>query len=163
MATSPLQSFLGGTIPTAVVNNITNYVNTLFAGLGQTTTVVASSFPALTTSFADVPGVSVSVAATGANAICLAFATCGWICTVGSAGSYFAGDLVVDGVSQVANGQILTHADSTFNQQTDGRVWSFPLTATSHTIKLQARKSAAGPTGSTSGHTAMTVVLLDMP
>lgn len=163
MASSPLAPFLGGTLPASVINNLTNYVNTLFAGLGQTATAVASSNLTLTTSNVDIPSAQITVAATGTSAILLVYGAVGWICSVGSAGSYFVGDLLVDGVNQNASGSILTHADSTFNQQTDSRVWSTPVTLGSHVVKLQARKSSAGPTGQSTTGSTLTVVLLDMP
>jgi len=164
VASTPLNQVSPGILPTTPINNIVNYVNTLFGGLGQIATGVASAPLSLTTSNTDVASASVTVTSTGANGILVSVGTFGFSCTVASAGSYFVGDCVVDGTSQGSNGDVLCPADQTYAFDSRTKMWVTTVSAGSHTAKLQARKSAAGPTGTAViQHTNIVVILFDMP
>lgn len=165
MASNQLTQWNGGVLSTGFLNNPISYLNYLFAGLGQIVTAAASANLTLGTSPADITGASVSVTTQGISAIGVAIGTISFGISVGSAGTYLNGNVLVDGVSQSGNGSILCPADSTCAFHTITRAWSFALsTPGAHTIKLQAQKSAAGPTATAQlQHTGLTVIVLDMP
>lgn len=129
----------------------------------QTGVGTCSAGLTLTTTPTDVTGATVTVSVVGANAYAIVTASVQFTVT-GAAGITLSAVLLVDGVSQAALGSVRDSADN-IHDQTTCYTWKIPLTAGSHTLKLQGSKSAALGTAvinNTAG-TNLVVQLFDLP
>lgn len=164
MSFIPLQSINQGVSDTTQLNALIDLMNRLATGLDSGTTVgTCSAALVLTTTLTDVPGCTVTITATGANAYAMVTGNAQFVVT-GAAGITMACALFVDGVNQAALGTIRDSADNVH----DGHrsfTWKIPLSAGSHTLKLQGNKSAALATCSITNTAGSNIVvqLFDLP
>jgi hypothetical protein len=125
-----------------------------------TLAVATSDLSPLTTSDQDIAGTVQNFVVTGNNAYALFIGTICWACTVSSAGNLI-GDLLLDG-SHLA-GSILDTTNTTYGFRTGTQVWTTTLAAGNHSVRLQARKDAAGATAQAkSGSSTLAVLLYDI-
>jgi hypothetical protein len=125
-----------------------------------TQTVATGDLSPLTTSDQDIPGTVQNFTVTGANAYALFIGTICWAVTVASAGN-LVGDLLLDG-GHLA-GSILDASNATFGFRTGTQTWTSALAAGNHSVRLQARKDAAGATAQAkSGSTTLAMLLYDI-
>lgn len=112
----------------------------------------------LSASAQDLPGASVTVAVSGAHAFALVLSTFDVSPTVTAGSNTFVGTTVVDGVDQ--SGQAL--CDDHMGRVVVTQQNMVPLTAGSHTLKLQAKK-IGGTFASQPQHSRIAVLLVDLP
>ena len=114
-----------------------------------TTTTIASATPA------DITGATISVTPAIAS---MALVIGIFDVNVGTASDVYLGILDVDGVDEIANAAIRGEATAL---ATVSQIWVFPLTAASHTIKLQCARSSGTGTGTFySPHTKLVLILM---
>lgn len=114
--------------------------------------------PSITTSFVDIPGVTVTFTTLNPNAMAMVTATFDNQCTVAAAGALTLGQLVVDGASPAKQ---LIGSAAVVNRECITQSWVVTLPATgAHTIKMQGRKSA-GTVIIQAIHTGITVNVVD--
>lgn len=143
---------------TAWVDGLTRLSN----GYLQSAVAVSTAAPALTTSYADITGCSVSVTVTAAGAYAMVSGTVLWTCTTLGAGEFFQGILLVDGVQESTGASVVESAQETFNFRNGAQFWRPALSVGVHTLKLQAKKSGASSVGATSNpHCTISVLVVD--
>lgn len=159
-----LNDFLGGNVPTSLINALIAGVRVPYNGFLNSTVAVSNAALTLTTSYQDIPNCTYTFTITGGNAFALVTANILWACTVASATDFFQATCLADGVDQGGNGTVVESTVSTFNFRSGSQTWKVPLAAGGRTMKLQAKKSGATPSGTTSNpHTTMAVLIFDLP
>lgn len=103
----------------------------------------SSSDLALTATITDVPGASVNVTAQTSGAFYVAMATFRFDRTVAGSTSFALGYLNIDG-SVDSKHCVVRMNSAVVDTRTCTRTWSGPLTAGSHTLKMQGSCSASG-------------------
>jgi hypothetical protein len=136
----------------------------LDSGHIQVYSVAATAALTLTAVFQDIAGVTQTFTTINPNAKIVVTSNIDFQTTVAvGAGQLLGGQLVVDGSVQA--GQVIQDASFATDRNTPGQNWSAVLAAAgSHTVKMQARKTAAaGAATANNIHSRMTITVFDLP
>jgi len=163
VAFNPLAQIPTGVASTTQLNASIVALNQILAGLsGQTQQAASTSTLTVTNVETDVPGATLTLTVTGANAFAIVNGTFDYKTTTGVASQFFLGLLSVDGGDQTANA---TH-DAAVSGVGGGctQTWKVPLSAGSHTLKLRAIVSSGAVVAIVGvGHTTITATVWDIP
>lgn len=111
----------------------------------------------LTGTLQDVAGCSKTFTIVNGNAFAICWGTFDSANSVTTSNNVGVGQLMVDGVSQSGE----AHWDDRVSRTTAQQHWTVPLTAASHTIKLQGK--GGGVMTLQTIHTKLTIVVFDLP
>jgi len=157
---NPFAPISVGVSDTTQINALIQGVNTFLTGMAQSSAVPATSALTVGTSSADVPGCSITVTVTGANAYALVTMVFDVQAIVTTSNNVFLGQLNVDGVGAPTYPE--AHADDRTSRITPAQSTKVPLAAGTHTLKLQAAKTPGGTFTVMTSHTNLTVILFDL-
>lgn len=162
MSFNPFASIQIGVSDTTQLNALISAANAFFTGLGQGGSAAASGTLTLGTSLADIANCTKTVTVSGANAF--AVVTGAFDMSKTAVAATAVGVLVVDGAAQAAQAIFSDSGNTITDRQTVCETWTIPLTAGSHTLKLQASRSpGAGAVAANATNTVITVTVFDIP